>query len=129
MRIGIDLGGTKIEALALSAEGRELERIRIATPRGDYGGTLEAIRSLVWRLERELGETGAVGGGIPGTVALNGFVEKCEFKLAKRECRSSRIFRCNSGDRYAVRMTRTPWLSPRQATAGAPDVKWYLRLF
>jgi fructokinase len=68
MRIGLDLGGTKIEALALSAEGRELERIRIATPRGDYGGTLEAIRSLVWRLERELGESGTVGVGIPGTV-------------------------------------------------------------
>jgi fructokinase len=60
MRIGIDLGGTKIEALALSAEGRELQRIRIATPREDYGGTLEAITSLVRRLERELGETGTV---------------------------------------------------------------------
>jgi fructokinase len=68
MRIGIDLGGTKIEALALSAEGRELDRIRIATPREDYGGTLEAITSLVWRLERELGENGTVGVGIPGTV-------------------------------------------------------------
>src|SRR5277367_1455461 len=61
MRIGIDLGGTQIEALALSAEGRELERIRIATPREDYGGTLEAITSLVWRLERELGESSRVG--------------------------------------------------------------------
>lgn len=68
MRIGIDLGGTKIEALALSAEGQELERIRIATPREDYGGTLEAIRSLVDRLERQLGESGTVGVGIPGTV-------------------------------------------------------------
>lgn len=68
MRIGIDLGGTKIEALALSAEGRELERIRIATPREDYLGTLEAITSLVWRLERELGESGTVGVGIPGTI-------------------------------------------------------------
>ena len=68
MRIGIDLGGTKIEALALSAEGRELDRIRIATPREDYGGTLEAITSLVWRLEREIGESGTVGVGIPGTI-------------------------------------------------------------
>lgn len=68
MRIGIDLGGTKIEALALSTDGRELERIRIATPREDYGGTLEAIRSLVRRLERQLGESGTVGVGIPGTV-------------------------------------------------------------
>jgi fructokinase len=68
MRIGIDLGGTKIEALALSSDGRELERIRIATPREDYSGTLEAIRSLVGRLERQLGESGTVGVGIPGTV-------------------------------------------------------------
>jgi fructokinase len=68
MRIGIDLGGTKIEALALSADGQEVERIRIATPREDYGGTLEAITSLVWRLERELGEGGTVGVGIPGTI-------------------------------------------------------------
>jgi len=68
MRIGIDLGGTKIEALALSAQGRELERIRIATPREDYGETLEAITSLVWRLEKQLGARGSVGVGIPGTV-------------------------------------------------------------
>ena len=68
MRIGIDLGGTKIEALALSSDGWELERIRIATPREDYRGTLEAIKSLVDRLERQLGESGTVGVGIPGTV-------------------------------------------------------------
>src|ERR1700747_511910 len=68
MRIGIDLDGTKIEALALSAEGKELERIRIAAPRDDYGATLGAITSLVSRLERELGESGTVGVGIPGTV-------------------------------------------------------------
>jgi fructokinase len=60
-RIGIDLGGTKIEALALDATGREVFRQRIPTPRGDYGATISAVRSLV----RESGE-GTVGIGIPG---------------------------------------------------------------
>jgi fructokinase len=60
-RIGIDLGGTKIEALALDATGREVFRKRIRTPRGDYGATISAVQSLV----REIGE-GSVGIGIPG---------------------------------------------------------------
>lgn len=61
LRIGIDLGGTKIEALALDGGGRELFRKRIATPRGDYAATVAALRSLV----NEIGE-GSVGIGIPG---------------------------------------------------------------
>ena len=46
MRIGIDLGGTKIEAIALDGDGRERFRQRIATPRGDYAGTVEAVATL-----------------------------------------------------------------------------------
>lgn len=68
MRIGIDLGGTKIEALALGADGRELKRIRVETPRHDYAETLNTIVRLVQTLETELGEQGTVGVGIPGTV-------------------------------------------------------------
>ncbi len=67
MRIGIDFGGTKIEALALGADGRELRRIRVATPR-DYAGSLNAVAGLVHTLEAELGEQATVGVGIPGTV-------------------------------------------------------------
>ena len=63
MRIGIDLGGTKIEAIALEGE-REVFRKRIATPRGDYAATLSAIKALV----EEAGE-GSVGIGIPGTLS------------------------------------------------------------
>ena len=66
MRIGIDLGGTKIEGLALADDGRELRRTRVATPRGDYAATIEAIASLVEALERETGMRGTVGVGIPG---------------------------------------------------------------
>ncbi|HEY2153183.1 MAG TPA: ROK family protein [Vicinamibacterales bacterium] len=69
MRIGIDLGGTKIEALALAEDGREQARQRIITPRGDYQQTLQAIVDLVRILEAELGETGTVGVGIPGTIS------------------------------------------------------------
>jgi fructokinase len=64
LRIGIDLGGTKIEALAFDAAGREVFRKRIATPRGDYAATLAAIAGLV----REAGE-GTVGVGIPGALS------------------------------------------------------------
>ena len=51
MRIGVDLGGTKIEAIAISATGDEIARKRIETPKGDYIGTLEAIRLVVRAVE------------------------------------------------------------------------------
>ena len=68
MRIGVDVGGTKIEALAMDGNGQELARYRVDTPRGDYPGTIAAVVGLVQKLERETGETGTVGVGIPGTV-------------------------------------------------------------
>ncbi|HVG59437.1 MAG TPA: ROK family protein, partial [Hyalangium sp.] len=58
MRIGIDLGGTKIEAIALAGDGRELGRHRVPTPRDDYEGTLQAIASLCARLEQQTGQRG-----------------------------------------------------------------------
>jgi len=67
MRIGIDLGGTKIEAIALSAGGDEIARRRVSTPR-DYGASLDAVAALVHETERAAGRTGTVGVGIPGTV-------------------------------------------------------------
>ncbi len=69
MRLGIDLGGTKIEAIALAGGGRTLDRRRIPTPRNDYHATLKAIAELVLSLETELGERGTVGVGIPGTIS------------------------------------------------------------
>ena len=69
MRIGIDLGGTKIEAIALDEAGAVLSRRRIASPQGDYGATLQAIRDLVQALERQLGRRGSIGVGIPGAVS------------------------------------------------------------
>ncbi len=69
MRIGVDLGGTKIEALALGGEGRVLGRRRIPTPRHDYPATLDAIVGLVDALERDLGGRGTVGVGMPGAIS------------------------------------------------------------
>jgi fructokinase len=68
MRIGIDLGGTKIEGLALAADGRELARVRVATPRDDYDATLQAILQVVHALEAQTGQTATVGLGIPGAL-------------------------------------------------------------
>ena len=68
MRIGIDLGGTKIEAIALDAEGCERFRQRVATPRGDYGATIEAVTSLVAQAEAVVGRS-TVGVGMPGVVS------------------------------------------------------------
>ncbi|EME69668.1 transcriptional regulator/sugar kinase [Paramagnetospirillum caucaseum] len=69
LRIGIDLGGTKTEAIALDLAGRELARERVATPKGSYDGTIATIRHLVEGLESRLGATATVGIGIPGTVS------------------------------------------------------------
>lgn len=68
MRLGIDLGGTKIEGIALDG-GREVARLRVPTPRHDYDATLVAIQRLVTDLERTAGSGGTVGLGIPGTIS------------------------------------------------------------
>ena len=68
VRIGIDWGGTKIEALAMDADGRELRRLRIPTPRHDYEGSIRAAAELVASIERDVGLTGPIGAGIPGTI-------------------------------------------------------------
>lgn len=68
MRIGIDLGGTKIEAIALDGDRREVFRHRVPTPRGDYEGTIEAVASLVDRAEAIVGRS-TVGIGMPGVIS------------------------------------------------------------
>lgn len=70
MRMGVDLGGTKIEIVALAADGRELLRRRRPTPSGDYGQIVTAIVELVGSVEKQTGLTGTVGVAIPGAVSL-----------------------------------------------------------
>ena len=66
LRLGIDLGGSKIEIIALADSGSELLRRRIVTPQNDYAATLTAVATLVEQAERDLGQRGSVGIGIPG---------------------------------------------------------------
>jgi fructokinase len=69
MRIGIDLGGTKIEGIAIEDEGFQRLRRRIPAPQGDYDATLTAVVDFVREIEREVGVRGSVGVGIPGAVS------------------------------------------------------------
>jgi len=66
--IGIDWGGTKIEGVALNRDGAELARMREDTPRHDYHGCIRVIRDLIGRIEGEIGRTGSIGIGIPGSL-------------------------------------------------------------
>jgi fructokinase len=75
MHIGIDLGGTKIEAIALEGAAELAPRRRVPTPRS-YDGTVAAIRALVLAIETETARTGTLGVGIPGTIsATTGLVK------------------------------------------------------
>ena len=69
MRIGIDVGGTKIEGIAIDEDGRERLRRRIPAPRGNYADTLSAIVGLVGDIERDRGSRGSVGVAIPGAIS------------------------------------------------------------
>lgn len=69
MRIGVDLGGTKIEVIALDSDGAVLLRERVPTPRSGYDDTVRAMASLVLTAEEKLGRPGTVGFAIPGTIS------------------------------------------------------------
>ena len=99
MRIGIDLGGTKIEVIAFGDSGEVLFRDRVATPQEDYSGTLQVIAELVVRLERELDRQGTVGIGMPGAISpATGLV-----KNSNSVCLNGRRF-----DRDLERLLRRP---------------------
>ncbi|MBV9522681.1 MAG: ROK family protein [Alphaproteobacteria bacterium] len=99
MRIGIDLGGTKIEVAALGRGGVLLSRRRIATPSGDYAAILAAIRDLVAAVETELGARGTIGIAMPGAISpVSGLV-----KNANSTCLNGRPF-----DRDAAAMLGRP---------------------
>lgn len=78
MRLGIDLGGTKIEMIALDAGGKVLLRERVATPQGDYAATLDVVVGLVESAERRLGVARGIGLGTPGTLSrVTGLMKNC----------------------------------------------------
>jgi fructokinase len=69
VRIGIDVGGTKIEGIAIDDTGTTLVRTRVASPQGSYEATLTAIVDLVEAIEDRTGARGSIGIGIPGTIS------------------------------------------------------------
>jgi fructokinase len=69
MRLGIDLGGSKIEIAALERDGRLSLRQRVSAPSGDYTATIRTIAELVAGAESQRGETGSVGVGMPGAIS------------------------------------------------------------
>ena len=76
LRIGVDLGGTKIEIVALDETSNQRLRQRVPTPQGDYAATLAAIAALVDAVESELGERGSIGVGIPGAESAGSGLNK-----------------------------------------------------
>jgi predicted NBD/HSP70 family sugar kinase len=78
LRIGVDLGGTKIEVAAFDAAGHESLRRRVPTPAGDYEGTVATVAALVREAEDELGASGSVGVATPGARSLaTGLMRNC----------------------------------------------------
>lgn len=76
LRIGIDLGGTKIEIAVFDMNGHELLRRRVATPQGNYSATLDTVAALVTGVETELGVQATVGVGMPGAESpLTGLIK------------------------------------------------------
>lgn len=69
LRIGIDLGGTKIELIALAGSGHEIFRKRAPTPQGDYEATVRAVVSLIADAEKELKTKATIGIGMPGALS------------------------------------------------------------
>jgi len=69
MRIGIDLGGTKIEGIVLDDAGQERARLRVATPKGSYEETVQAVAGVVRELETKVGARCPVGIGHPGAIS------------------------------------------------------------
>ena len=86
IRFGIDLGGTKIEILALDDAGIERHRKRVATPRDSYAATISAIVTLVKNAEASLGEMGSVGIAMPGAISLAPAKNAGRIKNANSTC-------------------------------------------
>ena len=111
MRIGIDLGGTKIEGVALEGDGREVHRLRIDTPAGNYGATVDAVCALVREIEEEVGAEGTVGVGMPGSISpATGLIKNANstwlighpFHRDLEECLGRPVRIANDADCFAV---------------------------
>jgi fructokinase len=111
MRIGIDLGGTKIEGVALNGNGHEVHRLRIDTPAGNYQATVDAVCALVHEMEEETGTEGTVGVGMPGSISpATGLIKNANstwlighpFHRDLEECLGRPVRIANDADCFAV---------------------------
>src|SRR5262245_41747989 len=69
LRLGIDLGGSKIAGVALASDGRVVAEHRVPAPRHDYRATIAALAEMVRELEDRAGRTGSIGIGMPGSLS------------------------------------------------------------
>ncbi|HUO86308.1 MAG TPA: ROK family protein [Thermoanaerobaculia bacterium] len=115
VRIGIDLGGTKIEGMALNGDGREVHRLRIDTPAGNYKATVDAVCALVQELEEEVGTEGRVGVAMPGSISpATGLIKNANstwlighpFHRDLEECLGREVKIANDADCFAVSEAR-----------------------
>jgi fructokinase len=115
MRIGIDLGGTKIEGIAIDEERREIHRLRIDTPAGNYRATVDAVCALARELEAEVGREGTVGIGMPGAISpATGVIKNANstwlighpFHRHVEECLGRPVRVANDADCFAVSEAR-----------------------
>ena len=121
MRIGIDLGGTKIEGVALGDDGARALRRRIPSPRGDYGNTLDAVAGLVRDIEREVGRAAAPSAsGFPASISpATGLVKNANSTWLIGKPLGDDLPRCSAG-RCASRTTPTASRCRKRPTAPAP---------
>ena len=116
MRIGVDLGGTKIEAIAIDESGNELWRRRVATPVENYDEILGAIRNLVLAAENELSQKCAVGIGSPGAISpSSGLIRNSNSTVLNGRPLDRDLSEC-LGDRSVLRTMRTALPYQRRPT-------------
>jgi len=93
MRLGIDLGGTKIEIIALDEDGNTLHRLRIATPQNDYLAILKSITRLVESTETKFQQTATVGICTPGSIAPDGSPASGLLRNSNSVCLNGKTFK------------------------------------
>ena len=125
IRIGVDLGGTKIEAIALDFSGDVLARRRVATPAHDYEEIVRAVAALVREIEVETDRRGTVGVGAPGSISTHsGLVKGSNTQVVNGRAARRRSCRRRWAVRCASRMTPTVLRCRRRSTARGRARAW-----
>ena len=117
MRVGIDIGGTKIEDVVVDTDRRVLSRRRVATPRADYAAILASLSELIRTLEADVSCHCAVGVGMPGILSPHtGLVKNSNTTVLNAKPFYRDLSRCSIGT-LGLRMTPIALPYPRQLAA------------